>query len=61
MPDVLKHYDWSKEYNLSSEGLKNISVEGNEFFYVSLQGHPDVAYVYPCKFFELDKGLEIKE
>ena len=53
-----KHYGWSKEYYLSSEGLQNISVEGNEFYYISLQGHYDIAYIYPRKIFELDADLK---
>ena len=58
VPNVLKHYRWSKEFHLSRQGLENISVEGNEFFYISLQGYPDVVYVYPCKFFELSEELK---
>lgn len=58
VPHILEHYEWSKEFHLSCKGLENISVEGNEFFYVSLQGYPDVVYVYPCKFFELSEELK---
>jgi hypothetical protein len=58
MPDAYKHYDWSKEFKLSSAGLYNTSVEGNEFFFVSIQGHFEASYVYPCKFFELDEELK---
>lgn len=57
VPDVNKHYEWSKEYYVSSKGLENISVQGNEFFYISLQGHHNIAYIYPCKCFVLDESL----
>ncbi|MBE6547249.1 MAG: hypothetical protein E7667_00015 [Ruminococcaceae bacterium] len=56
--DVHKHYSWSKEYYISSKGLEYISVAGDEFYYIELQGHPDVAYIYPCKSFELDDSLK---
>lgn len=52
-----RHYEWSKEFNISTKGLENISVEGDDFFYVSLQGHHDIAYIYPCKSFDLDSSL----
>ena len=58
LPDTLEHYDWSKEMHLSNSGLVNTSVEGNEFFVVTLQGYNDVKYIYPCKFFELDESLK---
>ena len=58
LPEVYKHYGWSKEYYLSNKGLENISVEGNEFYYISLQGEYDIAYIYPCKIFQLDAGLK---
>lgn len=57
IPKVYKHYEWSPDYHLTTQGLKNISVQGNEYYYVCLQGHYEIAYVYPCKFFELDEGL----
>ena len=50
-------YDWSTTHYLSCKGLEDISAKGNEFFYISLQGYPDVIYVYPCKLFELDRQL----
>jgi len=56
-----KHYGWSKTHFISTQGLENISVEGNEFYFVSLQGYPDIAYIYPCKLFKLDPSLTIKE
>lgn len=58
VPDVDKHYKWSKTHYISLSGLANISVQGNEFFYISLQGYPEIAYIYPLKLFELDKSLE---
>ena len=58
MPLFSKHYEWSKEYYISSKGLENISIKGDEFYFVSLQSYHDIAYIYPCKNFELDKNLE---
>lgn len=58
VPWVIKHYDWSKEYYISSKGLENISVKGDEFYFVSLTEHPDISYIYPRKTFMLDKNLE---
>ncbi|MBQ8432758.1 MAG: hypothetical protein IJX28_07720 [Clostridia bacterium] len=60
IPAVDRHYEWSQEYSVSSKGLENISVEGDEFFCVSLQGHHQISYVYPCKFFVLDEELKTK-
>jgi len=57
-PFFRKHYEWSKEHFISSKGLENISLRGDEFYFVSLQAHRDIAYIYPCKHFELDKALE---
>ena len=54
------HYAWSRELSLTSKGLDNISVQGDEFFYVSLQGYADIVYVYPCKLFALDETLKQK-
>ena len=56
-PLFAKHYEWSKEYYISPKGLENISIKGDEFYLVSLQLHNDIAYIYPCKNFELDKSL----
>jgi len=58
VPAVDKHYSWSKEFYISSKGLENISMNGDEFYFVSLQAHHDIAYIYPCKNFELDKNLK---
>ena len=57
VPKVDKHYEWSKEYAFSTAGLDNISVPGNEFYLISLQGHYDIAYIYPHKFFVLAQNL----
>ncbi len=59
VPTVEKHYKWSKEYYFSPAGLDNISVPGNEFYLISLQGHHEIAYIYPRKFFELDGSLTV--
>ena len=59
VPNIFqRHYEWSREFHLSTQGLKNVSVSGNDFFYVSLQGYPHIVYVYPCKLFELDSQLK---
>ena len=57
VPLLAKHYEWSKEYYISPKGLENISIKGDEFYFVSLQSHHDISYIYPCKNFELDKSL----
>ena len=56
-----EHYAWSEEYHLSPKGLENISLQGDEFFYISLKGRHDIAYIYPCKLFELSKELKDKQ
>ena len=56
-----EHYSWSAEYHLSPKGLENISLQGDEFFYISLKGRHDIAYIYPCKLFELSKELKDKQ
>ena len=58
VPLLGKHYSWSSENYISTKGLENISVKGDEFFVMRLQGRSDVAYIYPCKFFELDASLK---
>ena len=58
VPTVDKHYSWSKDFYLSSKGLENISMKGDEFYFVSLQSHHDIAYIYPCKNFELDENFK---
>ena len=54
-------YDWSKDYHISTEGMKNIAVAGNEYYFVTLQGNYNISYVYPCDFFELDEKLKKRE
>ncbi len=51
-------YAWSKEYYMSADGIGNISIPEDEFFYVSLQHHPDIACVYPRKYFVLEERLK---
>lgn len=48
------HYAWSKEHYISSTGLNNTSVSGNEFYFVRLESDPKISYVYNTKFFELE-------
>ena len=55
---TFRHYAWSKEFHLSTEGLLNISIKGNEFYYVTLQREHEISYVYPCKLFTLDTSLK---
>ena len=58
VPTFEKHYSWSKDFYISSKGLETISIAGDEFFFVRLQKHSDIAYIYPCKNFELDENLK---
>lgn len=58
VPNIEKHYSWSEEFYISSKGLENISIAGDEFFFVRLHNNSDVAYIYPCKNFELDASLK---
>ena len=55
---ISRLYQWSKTHSLSFEGLDNISLTGDPFYCVTLQGHPDVSYIYPAKFFNLDPSLK---
>ena len=57
-PPVTRLYEWSKTHHLTFEGLDNISLTGDEFYYISLQGAPNVSFIYPCKFFTLTGELE---
>lgn len=52
-------FPWSKEYSLGESGFITTSVAGNKFYYVSLQSDPDINFIYPCKFFELDGKLAV--
>ena len=58
VPTVDKHYKWSNNYCIGPQGLKNISIQGDEFYFISLQRHHDIAYIYPCKNFELEAAWE---
>lgn len=49
-PNRGRHYHWSKEFAMSTEGLLNTSVEGNEFYVVTFEG--EIVYAYNDKFFE---------
>jgi hypothetical protein len=61
VPTIKTLYNWSTDYYITPKGLENISLEGDEFFYVSLQGYHDVSYIYPCKNFVLDSSLNIMD
>ena len=52
------HYQWSREYRLTPQGLENISVAGNHFYIVSMRDHPEISHIYPCKLFESDEYPE---
>ena len=56
-PAFVKYYEWSRDFYISPKGLQNISIPGDEFFFISLQKHLDISFIYPCKNFELDKSL----
>ena len=57
LPDVYKHYEWSREFYVSNRGLSNISPVGTEFIFVALRGYRDLAYIYPCKSFEINRDI----
>lgn len=57
IPNVARHYSWSKEYYISTRGLMNITCSGDEFYLISPVRHREIAYVYPCKSFVLDGCL----
>lgn len=61
IPELEMHYPWSKEYYISTRGLMNITCAGDAFYLVSPARHCEIAYVYPCKFFVLDPGLEQRQ
>lgn len=52
-------FHWSKELSFGEAGFITTSVAGNKFYYVSLQSDPDINFIYPCKFFELDEMLAV--
>ncbi len=55
------HYEWSDRNATSPEMLSSTSLAGDEFYFISLQMSPDVTYIYPTKFFELDEELNGKK
>lgn len=57
IPEGNRHYRWSKEYHISTQGLENTSISGDDFIYACLQADDDIAYAYPCKNFVMDKTL----
>ena len=54
------HYEWSENYYVSPKGLENSTSNGDEFYYIHLQGHLDVAYIYPCKNFSLSAAESLR-
>lgn len=60
LPLYKMYYEWSRELSFRSRGLEEISAPGDEFFRIVLQGHPDAVCYYPCRFFTLGDGLELK-
>lgn len=56
-PHFRRHYKWSRENYISTEGLDNTSLVGDEFYYITLGDHNEISYVYPCKMFELDRDF----
>ena len=55
----ITHYKWSLDYKMSPRGLMNLSLVGDEFYYVSLQANHEIAYIYPCEYFAPDEPLRI--
>ena len=55
---IREHYSWSKELYTTSQGIENLSLMGDEFFFIKLQSDPSVSYIYPCKSFDLDEGMK---
>lgn len=61
IPELNKHYAWSKELYVSTRGLYNTAVAGNEFYLVSLRADYEIRYAYNAKFFDARLLLAIKE
>lgn len=59
VPKFGKHYPWSADRYISTQGLENTSIPGEDFYFVTLQGHGEISYIYPCDMFELDESLKI--
>ena len=53
----IRYYEWSRDFVLSPMGLDNVSLEGDEFLYVCLRDEPEVACIYPAKYFKLDESV----
>lgn len=53
VPDIYRHYEWSMNYSMSTNGLDSTSVIGNEFHFITLKGDQDIGYIYNTKMFEL--------
>ncbi|MBR4013165.1 MAG: hypothetical protein IKJ00_02610 [Clostridia bacterium] len=56
VPEVDVHYGWSKEFYMTSSGLDNTSVKGNEFYFVTLKGHHDISYIYNTNMFYVEEN-----
>ena len=52
-PNKKKYYNWSKELSMTTDGLLNTSVMGNEFHVVTFEG--EIVYAYNDKFFEYEE------
>ena len=55
VPNIYKHYEWSLNCYMSTQGLENTSVCDDEFYFVMLQGHTNISYVYNTKFFDFNE------
>lgn len=51
-PGFGRYYAWSENHTVL------VASDGDVCYCVSLQGHDDVAYIYPCKHFDLDGSLK---
>ncbi len=55
---LANYYTWSTDFCMNAKGLENISIAGDDFYYIVLQGNPEVACIYPCKYFTLEESLQ---
>lgn len=53
---IITHYEWSKDYYLSPDGMFNTSIEGDSFYLVIFTWDPSqkIAMIYNTKFFKLE-------
>lgn len=51
-PGFGRYYNWSENHTVL------VVSDGDVCYCVSLQGYHDVAYIYPCKHFDLDGSLK---